>query len=65
MRVFKEEMHFHFIGEVFVYSFFANFSRLSLSAHARLLINLYTQGSYTSIIGSAQAGLAWGKVSRM
>jgi hypothetical protein len=41
MRVFNEEMYFHFIGEVFLYIFFANFSRLSLTAHARKLINLY------------------------
>jgi hypothetical protein len=35
-----------------------------LTAHARLLINLYTQGSYTSIIVSAQVGLARGEASR-
>jgi hypothetical protein len=34
MRVFNEEMYFHFIGEVFLYSFFANVSMLSLTAHA-------------------------------
>jgi hypothetical protein len=64
MRVFNEEMYFHFIGEVFLYSFFANLSRLSLTAHARWLINLYTQGSYASIIVSALIGLAHGDVSR-
>jgi hypothetical protein len=37
MRVFNEEMYFHFIGEVFLYSFLVNFSSLSLTAHARLL----------------------------
>jgi hypothetical protein len=28
VRVFNEEMYFHFIGEVFLYSFFSNLSRL-------------------------------------
>jgi hypothetical protein len=49
MRVFIEEMYFHFIGEVFLYNFFS----LSLTAHAHQLINLNVQGSYTSIIISA------------
>jgi hypothetical protein len=52
MRVFNEEMYFHFIGEVFLYSLL------------HMLINLFTHGSYTSIFVSAQVGLARGKVSR-
>jgi hypothetical protein len=62
MRVFNEEVYFHFIGEVFLQIFFANFSRLSLTAHAFKLINLYTRGSYTGIIVSAQVGHVRGKV---
>jgi hypothetical protein len=65
MRVFNEEMYFHFIGEVFLYSFL-RICRGYLWLHMRVsVINLYTQESDTSIIGSAQVGIARGKVSRM
>jgi hypothetical protein len=44
MRVFNEEMYFHFIGKVFLYSFLQIFRVYLLTAHARQLINLETQG---------------------
>jgi hypothetical protein len=52
----------HWIS-VFI-QFFCEFVVIILTAHARSSINLYTQGSYSSIIVSAQVGLARGEVSR-
>jgi hypothetical protein len=62
MCVFNEESIFI---SLFLYSFFCEFVEVILTTHVHKFINLYTQGSYTSIIGSAlQVGLAHGEVSR-
>jgi hypothetical protein len=47
MRVFNEESIFISLEKCFCTVFF-EFVEVILTAHARQLINLYTQGSYTS-----------------